>query len=183
MAPACIELAIGDARRHGIDRDVVAAGQLVDRDLQVHLALALEQQLVGLGAGLEGERGILLGDLVQCDRELDLVVAVLRGQRLNEDRRIGPREVGDGNDAIAGDRLAGGQGVDLGHRHDLARLGNGHLVEALAERPEQRADTLTAKTLAFAQGTRPNAAERELAGVGLMQDLEAFGHGDAIGGQ
>ncbi len=42
-------LAIGDARRRRLDGDVVAAGELVDRDLEMHLALALEQQLVGLG--------------------------------------------------------------------------------------------------------------------------------------
>jgi len=48
-------LAIGDPRRHGFDGDIVAAGELLDRDLEVHLALTLEQQFVRLGALLIGE--------------------------------------------------------------------------------------------------------------------------------
>ena len=61
-------LAIGHARRRGLDRDVVAAGQLVDRHLEMHFALALDQELMGLAARFEGERRILLDDLVQGAR-------------------------------------------------------------------------------------------------------------------
>src|SRR5476649_1996564 len=75
------------------------------------------------------------------------------------------------------------QSLDLGEGHDLARLSGGDLVEALAERPEQAADPLAADALAFAHRARPEAAERELAGMRLVQDLEAFGHDDAVARQ
>src|SRR5690606_29030390 len=39
-------LAIGNARRRRLDGDVVAPGELVDGDLEVHLALTPEQQLM-----------------------------------------------------------------------------------------------------------------------------------------
>jgi hypothetical protein len=81
---------------------------------------------------------------------------------------------------LTSSRLATRQRIDLGQCHDLAGLGLADLVEALAERPEQRADALAADALAFDQAARPDTAERQLAGMALVQDLEALGDGDAV---
>jgi hypothetical protein len=61
----------------GDDRRVVLRLQAVDRDADMDLALTPEQQLVGVGAVIDDERGILLDQPVQRARELDVVAALL----------------------------------------------------------------------------------------------------------
>ena len=61
--------------------DVIAPLELLQRDLQVDLALAPQQQLVGVAGLLIGDRGVLLVHALQRAGELDLVVAVLGRDR------------------------------------------------------------------------------------------------------
>ena len=97
---ACLDrLTIGDPWCLGVHGDIVAAGEPVDRDLEMHLALAAQQQLVRLGPHLEGERRILFDDLLQRARELHLVVAVACPEGLREHRRIGRGKVARRRDA------------------------------------------------------------------------------------
>src|ERR1043165_9881702 len=136
---------------------------------------------MGFAPSPEAEGGGPLDGLLPGARELALAVSVPGPERPGEYRRLGFGEGGARDDARGRQRLAARQRVDLGQRHDLAGLGLGDLVETLTERPEQRADALTADAVAFDQAARPDTAERQLAGMALVQDLEAFGHGDAVG--
>src|SRR5689334_1157630 len=77
LAARLYGLAISDPRRCSLDGHIVAAGKLVDGDLEMHLALAAQQQFVCFPALLERQRGILLDNLVQRAGKLDLIVAVL----------------------------------------------------------------------------------------------------------
>ncbi len=60
--------------------------QALEGDVQMHFALAVEQQLVGVGIVAEAERGIVLAELRQRRGELHLVVAVLDVDREAEER-------------------------------------------------------------------------------------------------
>ena len=55
----------------------------------MHLALALEQKLVGFRSRLPGKRRIFLDDLLQRARELYLVVSILGGESQCEDGASG----------------------------------------------------------------------------------------------
>ena len=136
-----------------------------------------------LAPHLEGQRGVLVDDLVQGAGELHLVVPVFRRDGERKDRRFGGGKVGRGGDARGTERLPRRQRLDLGERHDLAGACFGGLVEPLSEGPQDRADPLAADRLALVQRARPDAAERKLAGVTLVQDLEALGRRGGAGGK
>jgi hypothetical protein len=70
-------LAKRNLRRLSIDVELVAAMQPLTNDLQVQLAHAGRDQLLGLRVAIEPECRIFLHDLVQRSRELCFVVAAL----------------------------------------------------------------------------------------------------------
>src|SRR5581483_7373898 len=55
-------LAIADRGTAMLDRQVEAVLQPVERDVEVHLALSIEQQLVRIGIVAEGQRRIVLAE-------------------------------------------------------------------------------------------------------------------------
>ena len=87
-------LAVADARRAPLDGDAEAIAQPLGGDAQMHLALAPQHDFVGLGIVHDGDRGILLGQLVQRQAELDVVLALLGRDRDRQHRRIG-RDLGE----------------------------------------------------------------------------------------
>ena len=86
MAPALHDrladgLAISDLRRAPLDRDPETIGKTLGRDAQMHLALAPHDDLVGLRIVMHAQRRVLLGELVEREAELDVVLAILRRDR------------------------------------------------------------------------------------------------------
>ena len=67
---------VGNARPIGGNPEAVFVLQLVDRDPEMHLALAPEDELMGIGVLLIGNRGILVANLGERGGELDLVAAI-----------------------------------------------------------------------------------------------------------
>ena len=76
-------LLVGGLGLGHLDLDVVFALQALGRDLEVDLALAPDQHLVGVGVVLDRDRGVLLDQLGDAARQLDLVLAV---ERLHRER-------------------------------------------------------------------------------------------------
>ena len=98
-------LAIGDLRRADVGVHAVFAAQAVDDDLQVQLAHAGQDGLAGLLVGLQPQRGILAGQLLQAERHL---LDALLGLRLDGDVDDRHRE----GHALQHDRVGRvGQGV------------------------------------------------------------------------
>ena len=62
LRAALDRLLVGDARRQEDDVDVVLALHPLDHDLDVELADARDQELLGLGVEVVVERGVFLGD-------------------------------------------------------------------------------------------------------------------------
>ena len=79
-------LAIRDARRLEVDVDAEAPLQFRDRHLDVELALAVEQQLLGLRIAAVADRRILFLEAVHRRADLVLVAAALRLDRVGQDR-------------------------------------------------------------------------------------------------
>ena len=103
--------------------DAEAIGQPLGRDPQMHLALPPHHHFVGLGIVHDGERGIFLEQLGQGLAELDVVLALLGGDRDGEHRRIGG-DLGELRMRLlaGGQRVAGGGMVELAESHRLTRL-------------------------------------------------------------
>ncbi len=79
-------LAVGRPGRARLDLHIVLRPQPVQRHAQMHLALPPEHDLVHLGILLEPQRGVLVDELGEGTRQLDLVVAVGGGEREGEHR-------------------------------------------------------------------------------------------------
>ena len=97
LVPAALDdafadgLAVADARLTPLDGDAVAVAQPFGGDAQMHLALTPQHHLVRLRIVHDGDRGILLGELVERLAELHVVLALLGRDRDGEHRRIGAR--------------------------------------------------------------------------------------------
>ena len=77
---------VGDTRRLEVDLDAEPAPQLGDRDLDVQLSLAGEQQLVGLRIARVADRRIFFLQPLHRRADLVLVAAGLRLDRVGEHR-------------------------------------------------------------------------------------------------
>ena len=125
-------LAVGDPHVLGVDVGAELAGQLLERDLQVGLAGALEQRLVGLVVALDHQRRVLVLEAVQGGGQPVLVGLGLghdrHGQRAARAARSGGT---DDRLALGGERVAGGGAGQLGDRADVA----GHQLAAPAPAP------------------------------------------------
>ena len=100
-------LAIRDARRLEQHFDAEAPLQLRDRDLDVHLALAGEQQLVRLRIALVVDRRIFFLEAMHRGADLVFVAAALRLDRVRQ-HRLGERDRRE-RDAggLVGERVVG----------------------------------------------------------------------------
>jgi len=135
-------LAVGDLRRVEDDLDARLPLHPRDRDLDVQLPRAGQQELVRVGVAGELQGGILLDELVDGRRDLVFVPFRLRLDR-KRDRRLGEfggrEHVGPvlGRQRVSGQRL-----LQLRHAPDVARrnLRDGLLL--LAERREEGSESL-----------------------------------------
>ena len=134
-------LAIADARRAPLDGDAVAVAQALGGDAQMHLALAPQHHFVGLGIVHDGDRGILLGKLVQRLAELHVVLALLGRDRDREHRRIG-RDFGErGMRLLAGRQRIAGLGLfEFGEGDRFAERRRPALFAGLADQLEDAGD-------------------------------------------
>ncbi len=114
-------LLVADLRPARLDRQVVAQLQPLQRDLQMDVALAVQQQFVGIGIVVEAERGILLRQLRQGRRQLHLVIAVLGidRQRIQRRQRLRPFESAR-RLAARGQHIAGLQSIHAAKPDHLA---------------------------------------------------------------
>jgi hypothetical protein len=67
--------AIADPRRMRVHFHAEAVLQPLERDPQMHLALAPQHDLAEIGVMQHGERRIFIGELAECETQLDVVLA------------------------------------------------------------------------------------------------------------
>ncbi len=78
--PGPDRLLVGNVAPLPLDRDAILALQPFECDPQMHLALARQHDLMGVGVMVELQRRVLLDQLVQRRRQLHLVLAVLEAE-------------------------------------------------------------------------------------------------------
>ncbi len=151
----------GPAVRHG---DVVFIGQLLTRDGEVNLTLAMQHQFVGVGIVFDAVGRIFFDQLGQRRRQFHLVVAPLHLDRDGIDRRqrAVPR-IAALAAARQGQNIAGRHLFEAAQRHHVARAGAVDLGLVMAEHAEQAADALAAQLHAVAYLARPNPRMAQLA--------------------
>ena len=151
----------------------------------MHLALAPQHHFLRLGIVHDGDRGILLEQLVQRLAELDVVLALLGGDREREHRRerlhLRDRFVG----LLAGaQRIAGPGMIELGVGDRLAGRGRAAFFGALAEQLERAGDA-AGVALGRREGDAvaglagQHARNRHLAAMRGVERLEHIGDGFA----
>src|SRR5262249_14230987 len=86
-------LLVGDPPWPGRGVDAVLAGELLERDAKMHLALPPEHHLAHVLTVRERDRGVLLDDLGDSRGELDLVLLLLGGDGKPEHPLCGRRSL------------------------------------------------------------------------------------------
>ena len=104
--------------------DAVLARETFERHAQMHLTLAQEQDLMGVGGVIDAEGGVFLQQLGHGGGELDLVLAVLEPQADGEHALRRGRSL-DLHDACLLDRhgLAGSGVLQTAERDDVTGTG------------------------------------------------------------
>ena len=123
LAGPADRLLVGGPRLLQRDLDVVLVLQPVERHAQVHLALAPQHRLVHVGVLLDPKRRILVDQLGERGRQLDLVVAVGGGDGEGVHRLLGSARSGRPR-STSPPRAEHGTGARLVHprqRDDAAR--------------------------------------------------------------
>src|ERR1700687_135482 len=116
--------------------------ELLDRNFDMHLAGAGQDNLVGLRVAMGLQRLVLLDQPLQGLRGLLLVALGLGANRKGNDRR-GPRGRGeDDRGFLIAQRIAGGGVLKLGDSYDLARQRGRDRRLLLALQPQQLAEAL-----------------------------------------
>ena len=151
-------LAVGDARRLEEHLDAEAALELGDRDLDVQLALAGEQQLVGLRIALVADGAVLFLEPVHRGADLVFVAAALRLDGVRQ-HRLGERDRREGDaGGLVGQRVVGARVLQLGDRAEVAGLELRHGGRRLALHHDQVAEPLRRVLRArCARSSRPSA--------------------------
>ena len=163
-------LPVGDLRLLEVDLDLVALAQARDHHLDVELAHAREQHLVGLRVARDAQDRVLLEQPLERGRDLVVVAARLRldgegGGGLREhDRRVDDRA------RLVGERVAGLRVLELRHRADVAGLDLRDLGLGLALQQQERAHALGGVAAHVVDG-----------GVGLQRAGVDAEEGDAPG--
>ena len=176
-------LEVGDARRRGLDLELVGLAHAVQQHAQVQLAQAVEHGLVAAGQMLDLQARVFVDQLGQ-DLPQPLLVAValrLDGQAVHGLGQVQRREV----DVVVFGRVVQHgvvmQRVDLGHGHDVAWHGLIHLHRLLALQHEQvrhleglaavaDEECSVARQRALVHAEDPQAADE-----GVDRDLEDMG--------
>src|SRR6185312_2154155 len=140
LGRALDRLLVRHRRRVADDREVVAVAQAVHCDLHMHVALAPQHHLAGVLVLLELQRRILVDELGDRARQLDVVAALFGVDREAEHRLrpLGARPLL----ALAGrgQHLARGDLLHAGQPDNLARLGRGDLFLRRADQPDDAGD-------------------------------------------
>ena len=142
LGRALDRLPVRDLRLLEVDLDLVALAQPSHDHLDVQLAHAGQQHLVGLRVARHAQHRVLLEQALQRGRDLVVVAARLgldreRGRRLGEhDLRVDDRA------RLVRQRVARLRVLELRDRSDVAGLQLGHLGLGLALQQQQRADAL-----------------------------------------
>ena len=132
----------GNAGRLEQHFDAEAALQLRDRDLDVHLALAGEQQLVGLRIALVLDGAVFFLEAMHRRADLVFVAAALRLDRVRQ-HRLGKRDLREGDaGGLVGERVVGLGVLQLGDRAEVAGLDLRHVGGRLALQRDQVAEPL-----------------------------------------
>ena len=136
-------LAIRDARRLQVDVDAEPALQLGDRHLDVQLALAGEQQLLGLRIAAVADRRILFLEPVHRRADLVLVAAALRLDRVGQ-HRLGKRDRRETRSAsaLSPSDVVRQRVLQLGDRAQIAGLDLRHVRLRLALQQHQMPEPL-----------------------------------------
>ena len=137
-------LAIRNAWRLEQHFDAEAPLQLRDRDLDVHLALAGEQQLVRLRIAVVLDRRIFFLETMHRRADLVFVAAALRLDRVRQ-HGLGERDLRErGACGLVGERVVGLGVFQFRHRADVAGLELRHVGRRLALQRDQVAQPLLA---------------------------------------
>ena len=170
-------LLVGGLGLRHLDRDVEFALQALGGDLQVDLALAPEQHLVGVRVVLHRDRAVLLDQLGDAAGQLDVVLPVERLDGEGEDGfgPIRPEHARIGHAPRRGQEIAGLGLLHAPERDHLALAGPVDLPVVPAHHVEQAGDALAADGHAVAQRAAPDAGEGHAPGVRQVQDSEHRG--------
>src|ERR1019366_4602133 len=135
-------LAVRNLRRVKDDLDAALSLHARDRDLDVELSRAREEELVRVGVAREAEGRVLLDQLVQRDRDLVLVALGfwLDGEG---DRGLWKRRRREDEGLLLhGEGVARKRLLELRHAADVARGDLGHVLHRLAEGREHLTEAL-----------------------------------------
>ncbi len=129
--------AIADGGLVRRDHHAVAVGEPLGGNPQVHFALPPSHDLVRLRVVHDADRGVLLEQPVQRLAELDVVLALLGGDRKRQHRRQ-RRDPGERRMRLlaGGERIAGVGVIELAQRDGVAGLCFVALLGILAEQLE-----------------------------------------------
>ena len=178
LRPTLDGLLVGDPRRQEDDLGVELPLHPLEGDLDVLLADARDQELLGLGVVVVPERGILLGE--PGERVRDLVLVALRLRLKGEgDGRLRELDAGQRDRRVLGaQRVPGERLPELQHHADLAgaQRVDGLVLPALEQRhladPLARLARRVVGLGVAGDGAREDAEERQLADVGIGERLE-----------
>ncbi len=182
-------LAVGNARRLGVDLDAVGLPQSLQQQAQVQLAQAVDQGLVGGRHLLDPEAGVLVHQAVQDFPESLLVAMPGRadGQAMHRDGKVQRCQM---DVCILGVVVQHGikvQLLDLGDGAELAGQGLLDLHMFLALQPQEMADAKGLARMAhqqlgiLAQSALMHAQHAHLAQIGVGHDLEHMGQHMGLG--
>ena len=168
--------------RRGLpDHDqVLAVAQPVERDLQMHIALAPQHHLAQFGVLLELERRVFVDQSADRAGQLDIVATLLGMDRKAVDRL---RALGLRQGLGLPRRGQHGAGTDLlhaGQPDDLARLGGRRFVVLRAEQAHDTGDPRAVQHIAFGDRAAPDARQRQFARVRQVERLEHLRHRLAV---
>ena len=135
-------LAIGHARRAGVDLETIGLAQPLEQHAQMQLAQAVDNGLVGAGYVLDLQAGVLIDQLGQ-DFPHPLLVAVALGLDRQAMHGLGKRQRREVDVIVLGrvvQHRVEVDLVDLGHRDDVAGQSAWHFDMVLTPQHEQVAD-------------------------------------------
>ncbi len=169
--------AVGDLRRADVDLDLVGALEDVDLDVEVELAHALEDHLVGFLVGLDAEGRIFLDHLADGVAELFGVGLVLGRDGDGDDGIREHHRLEGGRVFLVAEGVAGLDVLEADDGDDVTGLGGVDFVAVVGVHFDHAADALglagegVENGVALLDGARVDAGEGERAEL-VVHDLE-----------